>query len=607
MADQNLTMIEMFTSHNRADYLKMAGLVAAYVVLAQLVARVLGSNSVIGFLLFASGIALAVLVMEGARFLPSMFLGAMLGFASVGEPFSLALASSLRHVATVFVSAWLLRRTNQLNPDLMSLRDTLRIFSLAIGFGFVVALSMELTGALSPTLVLGKDTFVQRWFGHTLVITVLTPLLLVWRNPPRDWARPARAAEALLILSATFLVGQVVFLDWFHNSLGQIARGYWLYLFITWTAVRLGAHGTVIVVAIVALQGLVGAAMGLGFFSNDLAKTHLSNYFFYTMTLAAVGLPLATYFTERKLASAALELHRNTLKATVATRTAELAARLEEMTVLNKKLEAVHIQLLQSEKMASLGQLAAGVAHEINNPIGFVHSNLGVLETHLTDILEIVDAFDAAVSRGYTPQDVEAINHLKAEKELDYLKVDIPALLAESKDGLMRVTDIVQNLKDFSRVGESGWEWADMHHGLDSTLKILANELKYKCTLVKHYDPGLPQVRCIAAQLNQVFLNLLVNAANAIQTRGEITITTQSLSPGTVQIRISDTGCGIPAEHLSRIFDPFFTTKPVGQGTGLGLSIVYGIVRKHYGRIEVESTVGQGSTFVLTLPVDPPA
>jgi signal transduction histidine kinase len=146
-----------------------------------------------------------------------------------------------------------------------------------------------------------------------------------------------------------------------------------------------------------------------------------------------------------------------------------------------------------------------------------------------------------------------------------------------------------------------------MHQCLDSTLKIIANELKYKCTLVKHYESGLPEVRCIPAQLNQVFMNLLVNAANAIETSGEITITTRSLTPGTIRITIADTGCGIQAEHLGRIFDPFFTTKPIGQGTGLGLSIVYGIVRKHYGKIDVESKVGQGSTFVLTLPIDPPA
>jgi signal transduction histidine kinase len=597
----------MFTSYTRSDFLKMAGLVITYVLLAQLVRLLLGSNSVIGFMLFASGGALAILALEGFRFLPALFLGVLAGFASIGESSGLAVVSAMRHVGTLFVCMWLFNRMTQLDADLKTLRDTIRIFALAIGFGFIVALAILPVAALTPGLVIGENSFNQRWSGHTLNVVVLMPLILVWRKLPRDWAQPERGLEVFLILGATFLVGQVVFLDWFHDSLGQIARGYWLYLFITWTAVRLGAHGTVLVVAMVALQGLAGAALGVGFFSNDLEKTHLANYFFYTMTLAAVGLPLATYFTERQLASKALEHHRNTLESTVTKRTAELATRLEEMSVLNKKLEEVHIQLLQSEKMASLGQLAAGVAHEINNPIGFVHSNLGVLETHLADIFEVTDALDAVISQVANPHDVEAIRQLKSEKEFDYLKTDIPALLAESKDGLMRVKDIVQNLKDFSRVGESQWEWADIHHCLDSTLKIIANELKYKCTLVKHYESGLPEVRCIPAQMNQVFMNLLVNAANAIEAAGEITITTQSLTPGTIRISISDTGSGIPAEHLGRIFDPFFTTKPIGQGTGLGLSIVYGIVRKHYGKIEVESTVGEGSTFVLTLPIDPPA
>jgi signal transduction histidine kinase len=310
----------------------------------------------------------------------------------------------------------------------------------------------------------------------------------------------------------------------------------------------------------VAIQGLMGAAQGLGFFSNDLAKTHLSNYFFYTMTLGAVGLPLATYFTERKLAAYALKQHRNTLEATVTARTAELATRLSEMSALNKRLEEAHIQLLQSEKMASLGQLAAGVAHEINNPIGFVHSNLKVLETRIADIFEIVDAFSNASAHCAQPKDADAIRQLMVDKELEYLRSDLPALLAESKDGLMRVRDIVQNLKDFSRVGETKFDWADLHQGLDSTLKILANELKYKCTVVKHYAPDLPLVRCIAGQLNQVFMNLLVNAANAIETRGDITITTRLATPGTVQISIADTGSGIAPEHLGRIYDPFFTT-----------------------------------------------
>lgn len=277
----------------------------------------------------------------------------------------------------------------------------------------------------------------------------------------------------------------------------------------------------------------------------------------------------------------------------------QLAASLAQQRELNHKLEEAQNQLLQSEKLASLGQLAAGVAHELNNPIGFVHSNLGTLEGYLKDIFEIAAAWESG--------DPAAVAALKKEKDFDFIHQDIFQLLAESQDGLNRVRKIVQDLKDFSRVGETHWQWSDLHQGLDSTLNIIWNELKYKCTVVKHYDPELPPIHCLPSQLNQVFMNLLVNAAHAIPEKGEITIATERHGVGSVQVRISDNGEGIPAKNLTRIFEPFFTTKPIGKGTGLGLSIAYGIIGKHQGKIEVASEMGKGTTFSITLPIDPPA
>jgi signal transduction histidine kinase len=253
-------------------------------------------------------------------------------------------------------------------------------------------------------------------------------------------------------------------------------------------------------------------------------------------------------------------------------------------------------QLLQSEKMASIGQLAAGVAHEINNPIGFVNSNLGTLGNYVQDLLHLAEAGAAS----------PAGKALAETIDLDFLRSDIPALLNESKDGLNRVRKIVQDLKDFSRVGEVHWQLADIHQGLDSTLNIVANEIKYKCTVSKEYGK-LPPIFCLPSQLNQVFMNLLVNAAQAIETRGEIIIRTELAGNDAVRIKISDTGRGIAPEHLNRLFDPFFTTKPVGKGTGLGLSLAWSIIARHHGQIEVTSTVGQGSTFTITLPIKPPA
>ncbi len=282
----------------------------------------------------------------------------------------------------------------------------------------------------------------------------------------------------------------------------------------------------------------------------------------------------------------------------------DLAASLEAQRALNRKLENAQNQLLQAEKMASIGQLAAGVAHEINNPIGFVTSNMGTLGTYLGELFAIVDAAEAAEAGTSHPEDFAAVRAARAACDFNFLRQDIGQLLNETREGLERVRKIVQDLKDFSRVGEVAWQWADLHQGLDATLNIVRNEIKYHCTIVKHYGT-LPQVYCLPPQLNQVFMNLLLNAGQAIEGKGEITISTEAVGDDAVRISIADTGRGIPPEHLNRIFDPFFTTKPVGQGTGLGLSLAWGIVRRHGGCIEVSSTPGHGSTFTITLPVRP--
>ncbi|MDP1524869.1 MAG: GAF domain-containing protein [Rhodocyclaceae bacterium] len=284
----------------------------------------------------------------------------------------------------------------------------------------------------------------------------------------------------------------------------------------------------------------------------------------------------------------------------------QIAENMQGLRELNQKLEAAHSQLLQSEKMASIGQLAAGVAHELNNPIGFVTSNLGSLESYLQDIFSILDAYAVAEAgmQSSCPE-LNQARQLKLDRDYDFLRSDIVQLLSESREGLGRVAKIVRDLKDFSRAGEASMQWADLHQGIETTLNVVWNELKYKCTVVKDYG-DLPQIWCEPSQLNQVFMNLLVNAGHAIQEKGEITIRT-GRQGSEVFVAIGDTGTGIASEHLNRIFEPFFTTKPIGKGTGLGLSLAYGIVQKHHGRIEVQSKLGKGTTFTVWLPIDPVA
>ena len=310
--------------------------------------------------------------------------------------------------------------------------------------------------------------------------------------------------------------------------------------------------------------------------------------------------------TQRTRDEQALRESRDQLDERVRARTADLHAlnvtlREEKahLAVLIKQLEDAQSQLMQSERMASIGQLAAGVAHEINNPVGFVNSNLGTLRRYVTDMQRVLAAY--ARAEGAMPEAAtREIRQIKKEVDLEFIQEDLAGVLTESQDGLKRVTRIVQDLKDFSHVDEAQRQWADLEGGLESTLRVAWNELKYKAEVVKEFS-GIPSIECYPFQLNQVFMNLLINAAHALEDKGTITVRTGQ-DESSVWVQVQDTGKGIQPENLTRIFDPFFTTKPVGKGTGLGLSLAYGIVKKHDGRIDVKSEIGQGTTFTVTLP-----
>jgi signal transduction histidine kinase len=264
---------------------------------------------------------------------------------------------------------------------------------------------------------------------------------------------------------------------------------------------------------------------------------------------------------------------------------------------LNARLEQANKQLLQSEKLAAIGQLAAGVAHEINNPVGYVYSNLQTLENYLNDLFRLTDAIDTAAS-------LEDLRQVRHNIDYNYLREDLKDLLSESREGIERVKTIISAMKDFSHIEEEEFKQADLHRGIETTLNVVNNELKYKAEVVRDFGE-LPHVECIASQINQVIMNLLVNAAHAIEDFGKITIRTRHQGDS-VTLEVEDTGKGIASEHLNRIFEPFFTTKGIGKGTGLGLSLSFNIIKKHNGEIEVHSEPGQGTRFRITLPVTQP-
>lgn len=309
--------------------------------------------------------------------------------------------------------------------------------------------------------------------------------------------------------------------------------------------------------------------------------------------------------TERKNAEQAqIELLTN-LEQLVTERTKELSTSNIELKALNVKLADTRQQLIQSEKMVSIGQLAAGVAHEINNPIGFVSSNMSNLEKLVSPIIDLIK-FTQKIKTQLPSEHQHELNNILEDLDVEYTIDDLPALVNESLEGLARVKKIVQDLKDFSRADtNTDFQLTDIVEGLKTTLTIATNEIKYVADVNMLIEDKL-EIECHPGQLNQVFLNLLVNSAHAMherKERGLITISGGFLSKDRIFIEIKDNGCGIPENIASKIFDPFFTTKPVGKGTGLGLSIAYGIIKTHNGTITLDSKVGSGTTFRIELPV----
>jgi signal transduction histidine kinase len=298
------------------------------------------------------------------------------------------------------------------------------------------------------------------------------------------------------------------------------------------------------------------------------------------------------------------ELNRS-LEDRVELRTQQIRNKNTQLTQANQEIKEAQAKLLQSEKMASVGVLAAGVAHEINNPIGFVMSNLHTLETYGQNYRDLVSEY-AILMELTNANDQKAqqlkINQLIEQYDLEFMNEDLDVLLRDSIEGTERVKDIVKGLKDFSHIDSvTQFAMCDLNECIQSTLKVVNSELKYHCEIRTELN-DLPLTYCCSGQINQVLLNLMINASHAIEDQGIIKVKSQQQGEW-LEISVTDTGKGIPADQLDKLFDPFYTTKPVGEGTGLGLSISYGIAKDHQGEIRVASAPGKGSRFTLCLPI----
>jgi signal transduction histidine kinase len=289
----------------------------------------------------------------------------------------------------------------------------------------------------------------------------------------------------------------------------------------------------------------------------------------------------------------------NHMSEKVAKREKALKQSYEKLSNANEELKQSESQLVQSEKMASIGVLAAGVAHEINNPIGFIRSNLEVLDDYFSDIEKYYHEFNSNLA---SDEDKERHNKLAKKYELEFLFADSPPLIKSSISGVDRVTEIVKSLKTFARIDQPEKARIDINEGLSATLNMVHNELKYCCKVHVDLQP-LPDVYAFPGRLNQVFMNLLINAGQAIEGKGDIFIRS-FIEENNVVIEIEDTGSGIEPENLAQIFTPFYTSKPIGEGTGLGLSISHQIIEQHNGEIRVKSEIGKGSCFSVHIPIN---
>ena len=288
----------------------------------------------------------------------------------------------------------------------------------------------------------------------------------------------------------------------------------------------------------------------------------------------------------------------NLMSEKVALRERALKESYEKLSNINNELKQSESQLVQSEKMASIGVLAAGVAHEINNPIGFIRSNLEVLEDYFSDIEKYYHEFNDTLA---SEEDKENHKKLAKKYELEFLFDDTPPLIKSSISGVDRVSEIVKNLKTFARIDQVEKALTDINEGLSATLNMVHNELKYNCKV--HVElQTLPRVHVFPGKLNQVFMNLLINAGQSITGKGDIYVRT-FVDEGNIVIEIEDTGSGIDSAYIGQIFTPFYTSKPIGQGTGLGLSISHQIIEQHNGKITVKSEVGKGSCFSVYIPI----
>ncbi|MBL1177422.1 MASE1 domain-containing protein [Pantanalinema sp. GBBB05] len=556
------------------------------------------------------GIYLAIVLLWGYRVWPGILLSELLVnplFYGYDKPL-VSIAASLIDLADPLLMAFLVQR---LIKQSQWLGRSQAVFKFA-GVVFIEPIFTSFLGAL--TLCWGgvavwesfSSTWLTWWESIFLGALIITPTLLAWsprfnvRQPlPRSWL-----LELLLIL------GSIVMISYFAFGSGGYSIEYMLLPVLVWSSFRLRLQATTLLIVGISAIAISGTANNLGTFVRPSVLESLAQLQSFVGVMMLTNLVLSAVLNENRQAELRLKQVNEELEQRVDDRTKELKEAMQD-------LQRTQSQMVQSEKMSSLGQLVAGVAHEINNPVNFIHGNLLHAQEYAHDLLDLM-----ALYQEEYPDPSPKIRQKIETIDLEFLKEDLSKLIQSMQLGAQRIRNIVLSLRNFSRLDEAELKAVNLHEGIDSTLVILGHRLRAKThfpaiEIVKQYG-NLPLVECFAGQLNQVFMNIFSNAIDALEDhmKGQdhspavltppptITIRTTAVDHQWVQVAISDNGPGIPPSALGRIFDPFFTTKSIGKGTGMGMSISYQIVtERHQGKLYYQNLPEQGAEFVIELPV----
>jgi signal transduction histidine kinase len=477
-----------------------------------------------------------------------------------------------------------------------SVRD---ILIFIFGADILVSLISCTIGTISMLLfgMIKTNQIVNNWFvwwlGDTVGILAITPLIMTWYKTTISfsWKIALEFTILIVLLIATaFLIYKL-----------EYPLVYLLIPYCVWGAVRFNTRQATLLAFLISISVLCLELEGYEEF--HVANLAISLLFLqvFVAVIFFTTLILSALITERKKAQDELYQSNLELESRVQKRTKDLHDKNAQLKVAISNLKQAETQLIQSEKMSSLGILTAGIAHEINNPVNFISANIVPLKNDIHDIVQVLNKYTELSANSPLSEELKEARKLSEELDLPYTLKETYQLLDGIEEGARRTATIVKDLRTFSRLDETDLKSVNIHENLDSTLTLLHNLFRDRINIVKNYG-DIPEIACFPGKINQVFMNILTNAANAIPDKGEVTIST-SQNKDHVQISIKDTGEGMSKETIKKIFEPFFTTKPVGKGTGLGLSISYSIIQEHHGTISINSSLGKGTEFIITLPI----